>query len=207
METAHTSASENLPGRHRASRRPRRRIPVIGTVIAAVALSASLALSLTGLPGRAASAAHPAGVAVSHVQLTASESASLHKLVSTSGGRQELFTAFADSYGRVGQAGTGPVATPGTTRLDLSWGFSGSGGEHFWIIASYADILGGALARMTPYCVGALTPLIDPAAAVAVCGGVLAAIVKLAHGQRPLSNHGVWAEVHFRPFWTGAYTW
>lgn len=205
METTPTSPSGNLPGRHRAAGRPRRRIPVIGTAIAAVALSASLALALTGLPGHAAaSAAHPT---ISHVQLTAAESTSLHKLVSTSRGREDLFTAFADSYGRVGQVGTGPVATPGTTQLDLSWGFSGSGGEHFWIIASYADIASGALARMTPYCVGALTPFIDPVAAAAVCGGVLAVLVKLAHGQRAISNHGVWAEVHFWPFWTGTYTW
>jgi hypothetical protein len=44
-------------------------------------------------------------------------------------------------------------------------------------------------------------------AAAAVCVGVVAVITKMAQGHKPVSNHGVWAEVHFWPFWTGAYPW
>ncbi len=165
------------------------------------------------MPGRqgAAGAASPA--AAHAPKLTAPELKSLHKLVSTKRGREEFYSAFENSFGRVVGVGTGTVpkhaidGKRGMTRHDLSWGFSGSGGEHFWIIASYADILSKALSRATPYCVAGLSPFIDPAAAAAVCGAIVYTLDRLAAGYPPMGNHGVWAEVHFWPYWTGVYRW
>jgi hypothetical protein len=47
----------------------------------------------------------------------------------------------------------------------------------------------------------------DPAAGAAVCGAVVIAIDRAAAGHSPLGNHGVWAELHFWPLWTGVYAW
>jgi hypothetical protein len=183
--------------------------PIIGTSTVVAAAVVAIAIALTSAPSHAAAPAHRATTVSTTrtAKLSPAESASLHRLVSTKRGRQEFYQAFENSYGRIAHVGTGPLVKPGTTQLDLAWGLSGSGGEHFWIIASYADILGGALGRAVPYCTAALAAAIDPFAAAAVCIGVETAIYKIASGQPRLSNHGVWAEVHFWPFWTGAYRW
>ncbi len=179
-----------------------------------LALAGTPAQAATSIPVQSASATISASQAASHApRLTVAELQAVRKLVSTKRGREEFYSIFEHSFGRVAVVRTGksPAHTltsdPGSLNPDLTWGLSGSGGEHFWIIASYADILSGALIRATPYCVAGLGLAIDPAAAVAVCGGVVYAIDRLAAGHSPLGNHGVWAEVHFWPFWTGVYTW
>ena len=186
---------------------------VIG-MAGAAATSIALTLALAGTPANAATipqAASPV-VAAHAPKLTAAELKSLHKLLSTKRGREEFYTTFENSFGHVAGIGTSTVPEQATGKLglrrfNLTYGLSGSGGEHFWIIASYADILSKALDRATPYCVAGLSLFIDPVAAAAVCGGIVYAIDRLAAGHSPLGNHGVWAEVHFRPFWTGEYTW
>lgn len=185
-------------------------IRMAGAAAAAIALT----LALASTPVHAATTIQAATPVAAHAsKLTALELRSLHKLVSTKRGREEFYSAFEKSFGQVAKVGTGTApkqaisSTPGRIKPNLSWGFSGAGGEHFWIIASYADILGGALVRATPYCVAGLSPFIDPAAAAAVCGGIVYGIDRLAAGHSPLGNHGVWAEVHFWPYWTGVYPW
>jgi hypothetical protein len=183
---------------------------VIAAATGLVAAAAAVTLALTAVPGHAVAASHQttATTATAHAPaLTPAEAAAWHKVVSTEAGRKKVFQVFQDSFGRVAGVGTGPVVTPGTAQLDLSWGLSGSGGEHFWIIASYADIVGKALSRAEPYCEVGLSVIADPVVATAVCVGIVVTMDKLAQGYRPLSNHGVWAEIHFWPYWTGVYRW
>ncbi len=187
---------------------------VIAAATGLAAAAAAVTLALTAVPGHAAAAAHQATAttaattAAAHAPaLTPAEAAAWHKVVSTEAGRKKVFQVFQDSFGRVAGVGTGPVVTPGTAQLDLSWGLSGSGGEHFWIIASYADIVGKALYRAEPYCEVGLSLIADPVVATAVCVGIVVTMNKLAQGYGPLSNHGVWAEIHFWPYWTGIYRW
>lgn len=187
------------------------RRPIIAVAIGLSAAVAAVTLTLTGIPEHAAAAsAHKTAVTATQVRapaLTPAETAAWRKVVSTKTGREKVFKVFQDSYGRVAGVGAGPLMTPGTTHLVLSWGLSGAGGEHFWIIASYADILRGALHQAEPYCEAGLSLLIDPAAALAVCVGIEWAMGRLASGWAPVSNHGVWAEIHFWPYWTGVYRW
>jgi hypothetical protein len=158
----------------------------------------------------AAAGSHQAATTAAEVHapaLTPAEATAWHKVVSTKAGREKVFQVFQDSFGRVAGVGTGPLVTPGTAQLDLTWGLSGSGGEHFWIIASYADIVGQALSRAEPYCEVGLSVIADPVVATAVCVGIVVTMDRLAQGYGPLSNHGVWAEIHFWPYWTGVYRW
>jgi hypothetical protein len=184
--------------------------PIVGTSITVAAAAVAITVVLAGAPGHAATAPEQKATAVSATaapKLSPAELASIHKLVSTKQGREKFYQAFQNSFGNAANVGAGPLATPGTTRLVLSWGFSGAGGEHFWIIASYADILSKALDRAVPYCIGALSGLIDPIAAAVVCKGVDVAIDRLASGYGRLSNHGVWAAVYFWPTRWGVYRW
>jgi len=187
------------------------RRPIITAAVGVAAAIAAITLALTGVPGHSANApTHKTAAAATEVRtptLTPAETAAWHKVVSTKTGREKVLKVFEDSYGHVAGVGTGPLVTPGTSQLMLSWGLSGAGGEHFWIIASYADILRGALQQAEPYCEAGLSLLIDPAAAVAVCVGIEWAMDRLASGYAPVSNHGVWAEIHFWPYWTGVYRW
>ena len=208
--------NENTQGRHRLPRSSRTRTSglrpsrVIAAATGVVAAAAAITLALTGVPGHATAAAHNAAATAAEVHapaLTPAEAAAWHKVVSTKKGREKVFEAFEDSYGRVAGVGTGPLVTPGTNQLVLSWGLSGAGGEHFWIIASYADILSKALARAEPYCVAGLSVIVDPVVGAAVCIGIEDAMDHLAQGYGPLANHGVWAEIHFWPYWTGVYRW
>jgi hypothetical protein len=194
-----------------ATRMRHGRRPIIAVAIGLSAAVAAVSLALTGVPGHVA-AASPSktaatAAAVRAPALTPAETAAWHKVVSTKTGREKVFKVFEDSYGRVAGVGAGPLVTPGTNQLVLSWGLSGAGGEHFWIIASYADILKGALHQAEPYCEAGLSVLIDPAAALAVCVGIEWTMDRLASGWAPVSNHGVWAEIHFWPYWTGVYRW
>jgi hypothetical protein len=185
---------------------------VIG-MVGAAATAIALSLTLASTPAHAATISRTTATAASHApKLTTAELKSLHKLVATKHGRVEFYSALRNSFGRVAGVGTGTPrgvvsSKPGMVKPELSAGFSGAGGEHFWIIASYAEILSGAITRATPYCVAALTPFIDPWAAAAVCGGIVYAINRMASGHSPLGNHGVWAQVHFWPYWTGVYAW
>jgi hypothetical protein len=183
-----------------ATRMRHGRRPIIAVAIGLSAAVAAVTLALTGVPGHVAAASPrktaAAAAAVRAPTLTPAETAAWHKVVSTTTGREKVFKVFEDSYGRVAGVGAGPLVTPGTNQLVLSWGLSGAGGEHFWIIASYADILRGALHQAEPYC-----------EALAVCVGIEWAMDRLASGWAPVSNHGVWAEIHFWPYWTGVYRW
>jgi hypothetical protein len=194
-----------------ATRMRHGRRPIIAVAIGLSAAVAAVTLALTGVPGHVAAASPrktaATAAAVRAPTLTPAETAAWHKVVSTTTGREKVFKVFEDSYGRVAGVGAGPLVTPGTNQLVLSWGLSGAGGEHFWIIASYADILRGALHQAEPYCEAGLSLLIDPAAALAVCVGIEWAMDRLASGWAPVSNHGVWAEIHFWPYWTGVYRW
>jgi len=183
---------------------------VIAAATGLVAAAAAVTLALTAVPGHAAAGSHQAATTAAEVRapaLTPAEATAWHKVVSTKAGREKVFQVFQDSFGRVAGVGTGPLVTPGTARLDLSWGLSGSGGEHFWVIASYADILGKALSRAEPYCEVGLSVIADPVVATAVCVGIVVTMDNLAQGYGPLSNHGIWAEIHFWPYWTGVYRW
>ena len=203
-------------GRHRlhgssqprtSGRRPSR---VIAAATAVAAAAAAITLTLAGVPGHAAAAGDQTTattVAAHAPALTPAEAAVWHRAVSTQAGRERVFQVFQDSFGRVAGVGAGPLVTPGTTELDLSYGLSGAGGEHFWVIASYADILSGVLVRAEFSCEVGLSVIADPVVATAVCVGIVATIDHLARGYAPLGNHGLWAEIHFWPFWTGVYRW
>jgi hypothetical protein len=202
-------------GRHRLPRRsqPRtsglRRSRVVAAATGLVVAVAAITVALAAVRGHAADASHKtaATAAVQAPTLTPAEAAAWHRAVLTKEGREKVFEVFEDSYGRVADVGTGPLVTPGANQLVLSWGLSGAGGEHFWIIASYADILSKALERAEPYCEAGLSLIVDPVVATAVCVGTEVSMDHLAQGYGPLSNHGVWAEIHFWPLWTGVYRW
>jgi hypothetical protein len=84
----------------------------------------------------------------------------------------------------------------------FSCGANSSGGDHFWVIASYQQIANVTLlAAFGAACLAFLGPEINGWAAPA-CGAATYILKTLAANQPRVSNHGVWASVYFSHPWS-----
>ncbi|KOV84619.1 hypothetical protein [Nocardia sp. NRRL S-836] len=163
------------------------------TYLRAVAAALVATAALSGLAPMANAA--PTKAPVEHapaaaIQLTAQEQAQWERLVSTEEGRQRVVTELQEAF--AGVAGVG-VAAPepakdGEIRTELATGITG---DHFWIIASYADIVNGAVWAGVRACQLRLPGWLCTAA-----GNLL---VEWAKGWGSANDHGVWAEVYWLP--------
>ena len=90
--------------------------------------------------------------------------------------------------------------------LNLPCGFTcganGSGGDHFWVIASYQQIATAtAIAAFAAACVAYLVPQIQWWTAPA-CTAVVYLLKPLAENEPRVTNHGVWAAIYFTHPWS-----
>jgi hypothetical protein len=153
--------------------------------------AAALMASATPLANAATAAPPPVEVSTPvTIELTASEQAEWQRIVSTEEGRGRVVAELQSAFS--GVAGVGVTATPpiksGEMRTDLATGITG---DHFWIIASYADIVNGAVWAGVRACQLRLPGWLCTAA-----GNLL---VSWAQGWGAAPDHGVWAEVYWLP--------
>lgn len=132
------------------------------------------------------------------IHLTAAQEAAWRRDTATPAGRERVLSAFQAAFGNIAEVGTGKVARyiPGTRargpmRPDLSYGITG---DHFWIIASYADIADGAINVAVAVCRARVTP-----AAAPVCNAAGAVLKAWAAGWGTGNSHGVWAAIYWWP--------
>lgn len=124
------------------------------------------------------------------VQLTAAEQAEWQRIVSTEEGRQRVVADLRTSFEGVTGVGAAALAPPkpGEMRTDLATGITG---DHFWIVASYADIVNGAVWAGVRACQARLPGWLCTAA-----GNLL---VEWAKGWGNATNHGVYVEIYWWP--------
>ncbi|MDA8322212.1 MAG: hypothetical protein M0030_20710 [Actinomycetota bacterium] len=134
--------------------------------------------------------------------LSPTASAALAKALATPAGQEALQKVLRKIPG----AKIGMVVEPSLTAyVKPSWncpggsacGISGSGGTHFWFIASYASIYDVGAFPFWLACTGALSPVIDPIAATAACGAVTGIIWALVNNAPWTTRHGVWMAVYW----------
>lgn len=146
--------------------------------------------------------------------LSPAASAALQEAMSTPAGQAALRKAFQSLKGaRIGVVHTSTAYASPDVFMHPDWncpggascGISWSGGLHFWVIVSYAVVFDVGAPRFFTACSGALSPIIDPAAAVAACGAVTAIIWALVNNAPWTTNHGIWLAVYWnhisRGFW------
>ena len=158
----------------------------VAAVLGATALVTAVGPMATAAPTTPQAGEKPAVT----IQLTAAEQAEWQRIVSTEEGRQRVVADLRSSFD--GVAGVG-VAAPapakdGEMHTDLATGITG---DHFWIIASYADIVNGAVWAGVQACQLRLPGWLCTAA-----GNLL---VEWAKGWGNAANHGVYAEIYWWP--------
>jgi hypothetical protein len=177
------------------------------TGLASAALACAAVLGTTG-PVQAATANphHYSTVNPHHysgrIHLTAAEAAAWRRDTATAAGRERILSALQSAFGPSAVVGAGPavsrqVPTRGATLVspDLSYGITG---DHFWVIASYLDIVDGAIDVGVAACRSRLPEV------AWVCNVAGSALKSWARGWGSASNHGVWAAIYWwPPHWTG----
>lgn len=146
--------------------------------------------------------------------LSPAASAALQEAMSTPAGQAALRKAFQSLKGaRIGIVHTSTAYASPDVFVHPDWncpggascGISWSGGLHFWVIVSYAAIYDVGAKPFWLACTGALSPIIDPAAAVVACGAVTAIIWALVNNAPWTTRHGIWMAVYWnhisRGFW------
>lgn len=138
-------------------------------------------------------------------------SAALNEALATPAGRAALQKAFQSLKGaKAGAVQTSPAYAGPDAFMHPDWncpggascGVSSSGGWHFWVIVSYAAVFNviygaGGAREFWLACTGALSPIIDPIAAVAACGAVTAIIWALVNNAPWTTRHGIWLAVYW----------
>ncbi|MBM7773976.1 hypothetical protein JOD54_004180 [Actinokineospora baliensis] len=110
------------------------------------------------------------------------------EMVATPEGRGSVLKALQESFGGAVTIGV-PASTPGGgVSTNLATGITG---DHFWIIASYADVVNGAVAGGVAAC-----SLRVPRPLCVLAGDLIS---RWAAGWGNTSNHGIWAEVYWWP--------
>ena len=136
----------------------------------------------------------------SPLQLSGLERRELERLTPTQ--RARVARGMALAFSKVGRTGTGEV--PGSTTLtakDFTYGYDG----HFWVIASYADMLNPAIDYLIGRAEGECTdfasefPWPVELAIVGICVKTGSYLKNMAHGWGWSNSHGVWAAVYVVP--------
>lgn len=138
------------------------RIPIIGTFLGALILSAALTLALTSPAG-------PAHTRTVSAEVTASVPVRA---------QLDLFIE-ADCDG-------------------AQCGLSGTGGEHFWVIASYATIIDHTIIPGIEAACDTAGPELSE-----LCETLADALEQLVDHVKALTNEGVWGAVYLSPTYKG----
>jgi hypothetical protein len=167
----------------------------VAAVIAAGGVSAADAA--TGGPGvqhagpRAATQIRP-----EKIRLTPTELARWRRETATPAERAKLVAAFRKAFAGVAQVSTvapDKASLVGQAKPTISNLAMGRTGDHFWIIASYADVADGAIWGAVAAC-GAYAPEFFEVCDLA--GDVMS---EWAQGWGRASNHGVWTAIYWWP--------
>jgi hypothetical protein len=188
---------------------PRQLLILLTTLASAAALAIALGVpALVHSDRRPASSssvtpAPPAsGATIEPVRLSVSpaEQARWRSMVATPAGRAQVLKDLQTAYGGVAriQVGAGgasqdPTARAGRSSVQVETALAdGFNWDHFWVIASYADVASGAFAAATAACLTRLPWYI--------CAPVGTLLTTWSRGWGWASNHGVWAAVYWWPF-------
>lgn len=176
-------------------------------------VAAAVMLVSTGVLPAQASIPAPSELASSSqvhvIKLGPKAEAALRKLTSTAAGRTALQRALEASFGKLGRTGVSSPVSSGHSTPDIvcggvQCGLSGAGGEHFWVIATYAAIAVADISVLAWSCTGILSASITPWVAKAVCFAGAAALSTMAANWPRFTNAGVWIAVYFwPPHWAG----
>lgn len=121
--------------------------------------------------------------------LSHNEVAEWKRLVATAAGREHVVADLQAAFHGIATVGTGSSATPRAgAQPNLATGITG---DHFWIIASYADIADGAIWAGVRACQAKL-----PAWLCTSAGNLL---TSWAAGWGAANDHGVWAAIYWWP--------
>jgi len=175
-----------------------------------VTLSAAIAV-VSGLPG-ASSLAHaatisphqvtrvtPAQISSRDLNLSAAELSKWRQETATPAQRARLIATLREAFAGVARVGTGTMPTragygnsmaSGTDSPNLSFGRTGN---HFWIIASYADVADGAIWSGVAACAASAPEFAE------VCETAGDLLSEWASGWGRATNHGVWAAIYWWP--------
>lgn len=125
--------------------------------------------------------------------------AAFRKAFASPGGRaalQKALRAFMQAKVGLVQASPAHVHPDWNCPGGTSCGVSGSGGTHFWVIASYASIYNVGAFPFWLACTGALSPVIDPLAATIACAAVTATLWGLVNNAPYTTRHGIWMAIY-----------
>ncbi|GAA2136425.1 hypothetical protein GCM10009760_15950 [Kitasatospora kazusensis] len=141
------------------------------------------------------------------LRLTAAELAQWQQATATPEQRQQLVAGLQAAFAGVATVGSGPVPGAGGSQgagvVSASYTGTGQGGQveqalstgvtgtHFWVIASYADIVHGAIGVAVKACYRWAPGWL--------CNGVGSLLTGWANGWGAASNHGVWGAVYWAP--------
>jgi hypothetical protein len=174
----------------------------LGLAGGAIALASSLALVTAGSAGAATSTKAPrheparaaAEIRPEKIRLTHAEYAQWRRETATPAERAKVLANLQKAFAGVAHIGTTMPATGKESGHAMSPHLSfGRTGNHFWIIASYADVADGAIWSGVVACEVYEPELSD------FCEEAGDILSDWAHGWGRASNHGVWAAVYWWP--------
>lgn len=190
--------TRNGSGDGRRTRSPLRartaRLAGAGLVVAMSAVVLSSTASAATVPAHRASMAPVSTTSEfgpNYIRLSKTELAEWRQQTATTAGRKRLEADFQRAFAGVATVGFGSRdRTGGALGPDLAVGVTGN---HFWIIASYADIADGAIWSGVAACAAYAPEFAE------VCSTAGELLVEWASGWGRASNHGVWAAIYWWP--------
>lgn len=148
--------------------------------------TSAVSVDRDGIHGRPANLIRPVALSLSPEQLE-----QWQRLTGTVAGREQVVADLQEAFAGVATIGTTQTVVPATgggMRPDLATGITG---DHFWIIASYADIVDGAVWVGVQACETKL-----PSWLCTTAGNLL---TSWASGWGSGNDHGVWAAIYWLP--------
>jgi hypothetical protein len=164
-------------------------IVVATTAVGVVALTLPSSAGAMSLPGSAGPSSTPA--AVGTPRLTLGELTAWQARIATPAGRAEVIADLGHAFSGVATVRTGAIQAHHQIGRPVAELASGLEWDHFWVIASYADAVNGALWAAVRAC-----QLRLPSWLCVNAGNLLSS---WASGWAPVSNHGVWAAIYWLP--------
>ena len=179
-------------------------VPISTTMVAAAAVAIALVSASTSMPD--ASGTSPAQIQPVDMHLSASDQAQWQSQIATPAGRAQVLDAMESAFAGMATVGVGTPATPsqssdatgqiqrvaytGGPSIRPEWA-TGITGDHFWITASYADIVNGSISGAVWAC--------KKRVAAWLCDTAGNLLQDWARGWGSANDHGVWAAVYWWP--------
>jgi hypothetical protein len=202
----------NESGSRAVSSIKRQTLREIGRTAAAMAVALAAAIAVAGglagtsslaraatIPSHQVTRVAPTHISSHALTLTPAELSQWRQETATPAQRARLVATLRDAFAGVARVGTGTMPTraghgsstaSGTDSPELSFGRTG---DHFWIIASYADVADGALRSGVLACAASAPEFAD------VCETAGELLSEWASGWGRASDHGVWAAIYWWP--------